>query len=149
VPDYVLSVALAERANPRRPDPKFGAAIVDLAKERWGSTANVLKQMGHKPDNKNNTLRLLAVGKGSDQAARSLLHALERAGIDTSKLPPMYPDEIGDEQAATWRDQWLLIGDLLHEHAPKIFETKREELLPLARAIAKQVGAELDIGRAT
>ena len=102
--------------------------------------------MGYEASNKNETLRRLAKGEGSDTAARALKAALQKASVDTSKLPPMYEDE---EPGGEWRDEWLWIGEMLHDHAPGIFEGQLDDLRPLANAIAKKIGAERDLYRPT
>lgn len=131
----------------RIPSQEFGEAAVDLAIAKWGTHAAALKALGYKPDSE--TLRRLKNGKGSDTSAHALYDGLKRAGVDVSKLPPIYPDEDAASREQTWRQEWLWIGEMLHEYAPPMYEQNVERLRELARVLARQAGHENEIFRAT
>lgn len=131
----------------RIPSQKFGEAAVDLAITKWGSHAAALKALGYKPDSE--TLRRLKNGNGSDKSANALYEGLRREGVDVSKLPPIYPDEDASSREQTWRQEWLWIGEMLHDHAPPMYERAVDELRGLARELARRTGHELEIARAT
>lgn len=95
-----LVMATIPKPRPRVPSKEFGQAAVKLAIERWGSHAAALKRMGYKPDSE--TLRRLQRGEGSDKSAYTLYKTLKEDGADTSKLPPIYPDEESTDEP-TWR----------------------------------------------
>lgn len=142
-----LHVPEISKPEPRRPTKEFADAAIAIAKERWKTNAGILRAMGYEPSAKNNTLRLLQAGRGSDKAARALRDALKNNNVDIAKLPPMYEDE--EKENADWRDEWMWIGEMLHDHAPGIFDGQLDDLRPLAGAIAKKIGAERDAFRPT
>lgn len=135
------------KPGPRRPEKKFVDALLLLAREHWGTNANILKHMGYKGSHKNETLRRLEHGKGSDTSARALRDALKRDGADISRLPPMYPEE--EPETESWREQWNRYGELLHTYAPVIYKRYVDEMRDLAGALERQAKAERDISRAT
>lgn len=133
------------KPRPRKPSKEFGEAACRIALDTWGTQSAVLKEMGYKPDPKSETLRRLRRGDGSDESARALYAALKRHGVDTSKLPSIYPDEDEntEEREQTWRQEWIWIGEMLHGHAPPLYEQAVNELRDLARAIARRTGHEM------
>lgn len=135
------------RPKMRKPSKEFGEAAAARAISIWKTQTEILKQMGYEPDPKSETLRRLKKGDGSDRSARALYDALKRHGVDVSKLPPIYPDDALAKD--DWRQEWIWIGEMLQEHALKIYEQNVERLRELARAIARQVGHEREMFRAT
>lgn len=142
-----LQMPTISRPKPRKPSKEFGEAACRIALEIWGTQSAVLREMGYTPDPKSETLRRLRRGAGSDESARALLAALKRKGVDTSKLPPMYPDEARGTDEEPWRAEWAWIGEMLHEHSPGIYEQTVDDLRPLARELARRTGNELEILR--
>jgi hypothetical protein len=141
------------KAVVRRPTKDYGEAISDLAIKEFKTNAAVIKAAGYDGSDKNENLRLLKKGKGSDRFARSLEDALRKRGVNISTLPPMFPDD-ETKAADDWRREWIWIGEMLHEYAREIYDRQLnglrgdDGLRTLARGLARAAGQEIEISRA-
>lgn len=114
----------------RRPPAGFWTVAQRLAASVGKDKQDLMDETGREGAS---TYERLEKGNGSLLIAHSIKAALIKWKADVATLPPL--DDATVEGDEPWRREWIEIGELVHEHAPKEWlDAKLAELRRMANA---------------
>lgn len=131
------------KKEPTRPPQGFGDAVLRLANSVGKTKADILRATGKQE----RTFGRLNEGRGSLIFAHSVVRVLKSWGADVSKLPGL--DETVGANFEPWMQQWIEVGERLHEVDVALFESTLQKAEAWAKAAELIADAKIDISRAT